>query len=183
MKYLTLAFLIPLTLIESCNEGSQQAEIRVVEKTEDTIVYGSSNLKLDSMDPLQFLESLKIKYGKNRIVMLQPYIKDEKRREELVWRDKVPENWIRLEHIDKLMNLLDDTSLTVPVFSVYADLVPTPEPNTTIGIEAMRLVEGYKSQMYPSLWPRFYAQDTVSNNYRKAKRELIDWWKYESPKK
>lgn len=88
----------------------------------------------------------------------------------------VPRDWIKREHLELLIQLLDDRSLTFPVFSAAADLSATDKPYTTVGIEALRLIQGYMDGIYPSLWPEYYAKDTVSVQFKNEKHVVIDWW-------
>ena len=128
---------------------------------------------LDSLDPVGFLEYLEIEHGNQRYVMLSP---DEHHQDNLFVINSVPRDWIGIDDIDTLLRLMDDTSPTSPVYSIYADMVPQSRP-TTKGIEAVRLVQGFRRKQYPSLWPVFHLEDTASVRLDSIKQELRRWWK------
>ena len=129
---------------------------------------------LDTLAPVHFLQFLDIKNGADRIVMLVP--DNPSKVDKIQGYNQVPLDWIEVDDIDALFALVDDNTLTSPVYSIYANMVPESHP-TTKGIEAIRLIQGFKRKQYPSLWPLFHVEDSASARLDSIKHELRTWWR------
>lgn len=85
-----------------------------------------------------------------------------------------PKDWIKEKHIQKLILLMDSKEPASPVVSVISSYYPFNE-TSTVGNEAMFLIEGFKTGRYlPSLCSVYYFKGT-SEEYRK-------WWEEQKSK-
>lgn len=78
-----------------------------------------------------------------------------------------PEDWIKEEHIPQLMQLIDSREPAAPVFSAFSSFIP--EEPSTVGNEAMFLVEGFRSGYYPTALSSLYYFNGNPDEFRK-------WW-------
>jgi len=75
--------------------------------------------------------------------------------------------WIKPEHISRLISLINSQEPCMPVMSMYSSKIPTKL--STIGDEAMHLIEGFRKQKYPpNLNSRTYSS--------KERDETLQWW-------
>ena len=80
----------------------------------------------------------------------------------------VPENWITIDDIPKLIELIDSDTPCASVSSPYSSYISYEA--STIGNEAAFLIEGFRKGRYPS--------ELNSVHYWKAdKKEIKKWWK------
>lgn len=169
-------FLFTILSWQACNNSADKKSAEIYKQYP---VYKTSDLDPEELSPLQFLQALSDEKSNILYVGLYPNGVTDNNIDFTAIK-KVPKNWIKPEHIDSLIIKFNDNTLTIPVFSVYADFAPKPGMHTTIGIEAMRMVEGYRNNMYPSLWPEYYAEDINSIALQDKKQELINWWRQNS---
>jgi len=81
--------------------------------------------------------------------------------------DPPPDDWIKPEHIPGLINLINSQEPCRPVTTIQSSTIPTKL--STIGDEAMFLIEGFREKRYPP-WPN---SQTYSSKERKA---MLQWW-------
>ncbi|MDX1997946.1 MAG: hypothetical protein SF066_09530 [Thermoanaerobaculia bacterium] len=75
--------------------------------------------------------------------------------------------WVTIEDVPKLMGLLDSEEPCSGVVSVLSSWLPTEA--STVGQEALFLIEGFRSGFYP---PRL-----ASQRYSRSKEEVREWWR------
>ncbi len=166
---ITLALLI----FQSCNihfkkansldSGNQNAVVKILTPNLDTIT------------PLQLLNLLKIENGKNQVFVFTHYLEsDTNRTDDRI--SSIPKDWIKKQHVDSLIKLIDDKTPTVPVFNGYASVRFRNKPFATVGIEALRMIEGYKENDYPSLMPHYVYATGSDKNYKKLKKDMKNWY-------
>jgi hypothetical protein len=107
--------------------------------------------ELSRLDPLQLLGVLKSKAGTPGWMTIQQPVHD----------------WVRAEHIPKLIKLLNSHEPCRPV--VMADASVLPE-HSTVGQEAAMMIAGYRDGLYPSV-------PTSEDARIGTPAELIAWWK------
>jgi hypothetical protein len=61
---------------------------------------------------------------------------------------QAPEGWIKKEHVDQLIKLIDSKDIAAPVVSRISSYLPMGE-KSTVGNEAMFLIQGFKEGRYP----------------------------------
>lgn len=88
------------------------------------------NIDLSNTDPIEFIKILR-KYSEGWVV-----VKD------------APNGWIKQEHVEQLMKLIDSKDAIIPVVSIISSYMPLNKMST-VGNEAMFLIEGYKKDRYP----------------------------------
>lgn len=104
------------------------------------------------IDPITFLNILK-KHPENPYTIANP----------------APQDWIKEKHIKKLILLINSKIPASPVVSVISSYYPFNQ-TSTIGNEAMFLIEGFKTGHYPpSLCSTYYFKGNP-DEYKK-------WWK------
>jgi len=82
--------------------------------------------------------------------------------------DPLPNNWIKPEHLSELVNLIDSKEPCRAAVSVYSPVFTTKL--STIGDEAIRLIQGFRENLYPPMLP-------VSQSDPSEKRsEILQWW-------
>ena len=87
------------------------------------------------------------------------------------------EDWIKPEHIQALINSLQSNELTTPVYTISASIsLAKYKPRTTVGIEALQLIEGFRDKRYPTPYPAFTAKDSLRESYIERKHEIVRWW-------
>ena len=77
------------------------------------------------------------------------------------------DNWIKEEHIPKLMELVDSKESCLHVVSTYSSTLPFKL--STVGNEAIFLIQGFRKNRYP---PR----PTSMNISLSEKEEILKWW-------
>lgn len=92
--------------------------------------WSANNINLAQTDPISFLSLLKER--KSGYVTVYP----------------APKDWIKMEHIEQLMKLIDSKEPAASVLSIVSSRLPSNEPST-IGNEAMFLIEGFRKGRYP----------------------------------
>ena len=132
---------------------------------------------LDTLEPSQFLRFLETLNGSNRFVMLIP--DNPTHPDKIQGINRVPTGWLGRNDLDTLFMLVDDNTPTSPVYSIYANAMPHCDP-TSKGIEAVRLIQGFRNKQYPSLWPNFHLEDSASTRLDSIKSELRVWWAAQS---
>ena len=82
--------------------------------------------------------------------------------------DPPPDNWIKPKHIPGLINLIDSKEPCRSVMTIYSSTIPTKL--STVGDEAMFLIEGFREKRYPP-W-------SFSSTYSpKGRESILKWWK------
>jgi len=99
--------------------------------------------------PLDFLDVLKSRSGTLVTIWVYP-----------------PKDWIKKEHINQLCELVDSDKPAAPVVSVISSY--RPQPQSTVGNEAMFLIEGFRKGHYPP--------DLCSVHYFKGNPEEFRKW-------
>ena len=61
---------------------------------------------------------------------------------------QAPIGWIKKHHVEQLMTLIDSKDPAVPVVSIISSYLPFKE-RSTVGNEAMFLIEGFRKGRYP----------------------------------
>lgn len=175
------AFVLPilLVLIASCSDSKPES-IEHVQDTEiqrtpaesleqDTIFYSMINVDFDTLDPIAFLELLKIRPDVNRCIRITPNFSPE----DSPMGNRIPEDWIKLDHLPLLVELVADTTQTVPVLSNYANMSETSLPNSTVSIEALRILDGNTKGRYPSLWPEYFHSSLETKEFEQWKSQIL----------
>ena len=83
--------------------------------------------------------------------------------------DPLPNNWIKAKHIPWLIKLIDSKEPCRAAFSLYSPVFPTTQ--STIGDEALRLIEGFRENIYPPM-PVIFPTYTS----KERKKEVLKWW-------
>jgi hypothetical protein len=113
--------------------------------------------------PLDFLQFLKSSIFTCAIVNYQERLLD----------------WVKDEHVKKLVQLLDSKEPAIPVYESYN--TDCKQYTSTVGIEALFLLEGYRQGVYPpdrcSLGPYTIKQSEHLNNVEQRKKDIIAWLK------
>ena len=102
-------------------------------------------------DPLALLELLKSRPGTPLTIASTP-----------------PPDWITEEHVRQLMQVIDSKEPAAPVVSVLSSYYPFNE-SSTVGNEAMFLIEGFRRGRYPPALCSIYYFDGNPD-------ELRTWW-------
>lgn len=88
-------------------------------------------------------------------------------------------NWVKDEHLKELVALLDSKELAIPVYESYN--TDCQQYTSTVGIEALFLLEGYREGVYPpdrcSLGPYTHKDSEHENTVEERKKEIIHWLK------
>lgn len=98
----------------------------------------------------------------------------KERKEGWVTVGEAPKGWIQKEHVKELMKLIDSTEPSAPVVAVVSSYLPFKE-KSTVGNEAMFLIEGFREGRYPPGICSVYGFKGDPNEY-------AQWWdtvKYE----
>ena len=111
-------------------------------------------LKYDwtKISPVEFLRNLKDK--KKGVVTIYNY---------------PPKDWITEVDVSKLMQWIDSNDSSAIVVSIFSSYFPKEE-KSTVGNEAMFLIEGFKKGKYPSALCSVHYFKGDPNEYR-------NWWK------
>mgnify|MGYP007022317718 CR=1 FL=1 len=178
--------LLILVFVQSVSYGCDQSKGRKtppeaeqieISKVDSVITYTSLFVDLDTVSPIKFLEMLKVENGKHRCVKLVPSPSAQNALQgSLMYDIQVPPNWIKKQHIDDLVLLMDNSEPTIPIFSVYGDMTTFDHPHSTVGIEATRMIDGYRKNFYPSLWPEFNINEVESLNCIRWKEDAKRWY-------
>jgi hypothetical protein len=79
-----------------------------------------------------------------------------------------PDDWIKKEHIEKLMEYVDSKEPAAPVVSLISSYYPFNQ-TSTVGNEALFLIAGYRAARYPpNLCSVYYFKPDVN--------EVKSWW-------
>ena len=118
---------------------------------------GNDVFDFNSSSPEEFLEFLKKDIRTSLFGVVVPYM----------MREALPNDWIKPEHIPELINLIDSKEPCRPIMLTYSHMFPTKL--STIGDEAMFMIEGFRKNRYPS--------EPNSPTYSsKEKKEVLKWW-------
>ncbi len=79
-----------------------------------------------------------------------------------------PQGWIKGEHVNKLIELIDSQEPAASVVSIISSYYPFNQ-TSTVGNEAMFLIEGFKAGQYPPTLCSTYYFKGDPEEYRK-------WW-------
>ncbi|MFH1594109.1 MAG: hypothetical protein ABID09_05390 [Candidatus Omnitrophota bacterium] len=105
------------------------------------------------MTPLDFLNLLVERTGTT------VYIK---------YKNQPPTDWIKEEDVGRLMELIESKRVSAPVMSELSSYLPYSD--STVGNEAMFLIEGFRTGKYPPLMCSNYGFNESPDEYRR-------WWK------
>jgi len=121
----------------------------------DTSLYSQKQNEFDfkSSSPEEFIEFLK-----DHIHPLGFYPIDDA---------QIDNDWIKEEHIPKLMELIDSKEPCLNVVSMYSSTLPFKL--STVGNEAIFLIQGFRKNRYPP-------QLTSMNISSSEKEEILKWW-------
>ena len=61
---------------------------------------------------------------------------------------QAPKEWIKKEHVEVLITLVESEEPAVPVVSFISSYLPV-DKSSSVGNEAMFLIEGFKQKRYP----------------------------------
>lgn len=140
-------FILNFSLPAAETKVKADADIKYDELSTNHFFDGS----FEKIDPLEFLHSL------------------EKSKGVITTIGFASEGWIKPEHIDELIKLVDSKKPCAAVVSALSSYLP-PE-GSTVGNEAMFLIEGYKSGKYP---PALYSAGGTGS---RDPEEYKKWWK------
>jgi hypothetical protein len=136
--------------------SSKQDETALQTRSDEIEIEFISEIDYNSVSPMEFLELLKQNPGKIYTVLISP------------------EGWIRLGDVQELVKHVDSDEPCARVVSVLSSYFPIEERYSTVGIEAMFLIEGFLKGSYPP------ALHSVSFDKKSAdwyKDSLEDYWK------
>jgi hypothetical protein len=88
-----------------------------------------------------------------------------------IWENP-PDGWITTNDINKLMKLVDSKEPAAPVVSAVSSYLPFKE-KSTVGNEAMFLIEGYRQKRYPPTLCSVYY-------FKGNPEEFKKWWSEEA---
>jgi hypothetical protein len=103
-------------------------------------------------DPLALLNILK-KHPESTLMVLE-----------------APRDWIKEEHVRQLMQLIDSQEPAAPVVSIVSSYYPNNK--STVGTEAMFLIEGFRIGHYPPSTCSLHYFKDINN----SRNELRKWW-------
>jgi len=78
-----------------------------------------------------------------------------------------PENWVKEEHISRLIELIDSEEPCLHVDTVSSSTIP--HKLSTVGNEAMFLIIGFKENRYPSRSSSIFVSSS-------EKEGILKWW-------
>ena len=84
------------------------------------------------------------------------------------WLSQAPEGWIKKEHVEYLLRQINSPEPAAPVVSLFSSYDPREE-TSTVGNEAMFLIEGFRKQRYPPGLCSVYHFEGEPDEFRK-------WW-------
>jgi hypothetical protein len=84
------------------------------------------------------------------------------------WLSQAPEGWIKEEHVEYLLRQIHSQEPAAPVVSLISSYDPREE-TSTVGNEAMFLIEGFRKQRYPPGLCSVYHFKSDPDEFRK-------WW-------
>jgi len=117
--------------------------------SEDRITQGDA-CYFNSHTPLEFLNDLRVHPGVQVMVL------------------DVPDNWITHADVEHLMQEIDSTEPAAPVVSLFSSYRPFNQ-TSTVGNEALYLIEGYRHGKYPPALCSLYY-------FHPDKDEVRSWW-------
>ncbi|MFZ2455074.1 MAG: hypothetical protein WAX07_01170 [Candidatus Altiarchaeia archaeon] len=114
------------------------------------IYYSAYDCYWGNHTPLDYLNELKAHPG-NAVSVMQ-----------------APDDWIKKEHVAELMKYVDSKEPAAPVVSLISSYYPFNQ-TSTVGNEALFLIEGYRAARYPpALCSVYYFHPDVN--------EMKAWW-------
>jgi len=114
--------------------------------------FNAGDISWDKVTPMEFINILKVK------------------KQGFVTVGQAPKSWIKYEDVKQLMELIDSQEPVVPVVAIISSYLPGPGRMSTLGNEAMFLIEGYRNDRYPCGICSIYGFKGNPADYRK-------WWK------
>ena len=124
-------------------EAAESLEKYLLEKGWDLDEFDMNFVAWSKTSPLEFLEQLKQK----KIIEFEEGINNPEKYQFTLFPSNYPPNdWIKEEHIHELIKLIDSQE---PSKSIYVGTSSCIGGQTTIGHEAMHLIEGYRKGGYP----------------------------------
>ena len=163
MKKILILTILLLPIL-SCKDNSVN-KIRIKSKIEHPVLY-LPQPDITKLSPIEFLNELK--YKENTPKDYFGY-----------HNDSIPNNWVKKEHLPKLIEQLDNNQLAHPVVSVYASITIESHGLSTIGNEAYYLLLSYRTNNYPP-----YSTFNLGNNENdtttlslEKKNEMLNWWR------
>jgi len=124
----------------------------VLTAQESKFVEASKEIKWSKSGPMDFLDILK--KNKYSIVVVDT-------------SDKPPRDWINREDVARLMQVIESVEPAAPVISKDSPYLPSE--GSTVGNEAMFLIEGFRKKSYPPLSASVYYFKPEVNQYKL-------WW-------
>lgn len=146
-------------LIEQLNIEIQQTNVKDIQlkllyQKNQPIQRKAKHYDWDKITPIEFLLSLK-ESPSNYIIFSNAH--------------RPPSNWIKKENVSELIKLVESKEIASPVVSSFSST--TPRDSSTIGNEAMFLIEGYIQKRYPP--------DNHSKYTKKDANRYKKWWEKE----
>jgi hypothetical protein len=131
--------------------SAKKVTVNTGKKSVAVMMDNYSEQDFEKMNPLEFLHSLEKNTGVVTTILF------------------APDGWIKSEHVSELIKLVDSKKPCAAVVSALSSFLPAG--GSTVGNEAMFLIDGYKCGKYP---PALYsAGGTVNRNPEEYKK----WWK------
>jgi len=138
--FLTILFLVNITLSFKNDLGTK----RLGEYNQGTDIEEIEGvMSLKDIDPIELINRLRITEDRASNFLARG---DESYS---VTVYEAPSNWITDKHLKELINLVDSDEPARPVCSVYSSYIPIGKLST-VGNEAMFLLEGFRKGYYPS---------------------------------
>lgn len=131
---------------------TEPAENCSLEQRADTgeMYYSASDCYWGNHTPIEFLDELKKNPDKEVTIM------------------QAPDDWIKKEHVEELIKNVDSTEPAAPLVSVISSYYPFNQ-SSTVGNEALFLIEGYRAGTYPpALCSVYYFKPDAG--------EVKTWW-------
>lgn len=135
-----------LLLISGCISSEKAEEKPVAPEQNFTTFQDWSKI-----DPLDFIEILKYAPETPLEILEGP-----------------PSDWIKEQHVSELMTLIDSQEPASPVVSLLSSYYPFNQ-TSTVGNEAMFLIEGYRTGRYPPRLSSLYY-------FNGSPEEFREWW-------
>lgn len=144
MKKISLIILAAIPFLVCAITQARPQDSRFVE--------ASKELEWSGATPMDFLNLLK-KY-RHSVVVIDP-------------GKTPPQGWIKQEHVAQLMQVIGSIEAAAPVILRTSPYMPPGE--STVGNEAMFLIEGFRKKSYPPLEASVYYFKPNQAEYRR-------WW-------
>ena len=141
MSRLLLALTIMLAMFSACTQEQKQSSsatgVKVQSPNTVAPTYKGSittydQTALSKLTPFQFLDSLKTHTAES-FVRIVP-----------------TKDWIKADDIPKLFSMVHDRTACAGVVSSEINNIPPRNIHSTVGVEAMMLIEGYRAKKYPA---------------------------------